>query len=122
MKKTSNYKLLALFLLICVIVLVIVYGSIKLKESFTSGNKILQYFSMNGCPHCEKFTVTWKEIEKMLNKNTEHFDETSSKYYELVDKFKIQGFPHIQALVNGNPVEYSGSREADKIIDWFNKL
>jgi len=38
---------------------------------------------------------------------------------EISEKFGVRGYPTLKFFVNGEPLEYTGGRDEDGMIDWI---
>ena len=113
-----------LIILIGIAIYMFVLDSPPLIDNFSNNNGYkLEFFSMDGCGHCEDFKPIWHNIEKNLNGYALHIGPNNPNYNNLVEKFNIGGFPHIQ-IVDKNNIkisEWSGPREVSSIVNWFKK-
>lgn len=73
---------------------------------------VLQYFRMQGCPHCERFDSVWSEIKasgpRMPGVTFEQHDAGGAE----AARYGVKSFPHIQLVASGEPHVYDGRREA----------
>ena len=129
-KKSNNdffdntFTVLLLGLLIILIgfsIYMFIIDSPTIIDTFNNNTYKLHFFSMTNCGHCEDFKPIWYEIEKNLQGYTLHTDPNNPNYNNLVEKFNINGFPHIQIVdqYNNKISEWSGPREVSAIVNWF---
>lgn len=76
------------------------------------------------CGHCKKLTPEYASAAQTLKTTTPavplgKVDATIHK--KLAERFKVQGFPTLKFLANGNEVEYNGGRTASEIVSWVTK-
>ena len=122
MKKTTI--LAALLVLAAVTLLATWTGCISPwsgTEGFSEdGGVVLQYFRMEGCPHCEKFDGVWKKLTASGAPSVEFKKyEAGSKEAE---EHGVRAFPHIQMLVgDGQPKVFDGSRTLESLEDFINQ-
>ena len=89
----------------------------------TDNDKVAQLFlfKVDWCPHCKTAKPVFDEAEKELNGRqingyTVVFKTVDCEGEpELADKFKIEGFPTIKLVKDGNVIEYDAKPDKDKI-------
>ena len=98
------------------------FYSKKRREKFENKDDTkLEFYSMNGCHHCNKFKTTWGKIKvhPELGKYAVEIGPESSDYDKLCRTHGIRGFPHIQLTKNGVKIsEYKGLRNFEDIYKW----
>ena len=118
-----------LFSVIILLILYYVYNT-YLKEGFesidlnkeTQSGKQLVLFYADWCGHCKKIKPIWEEAaseikdkdKKMLKVNC---GGGSEKEKEIMEKYKIDGYPTIILFKNGKPSQYEGARNKDAFIE-----
>lgn len=96
----------------------------KSREKFENkpdSNYKLEFYSMDGCHHCNKFKTTWGKIKvhPELGKYAIEIGPESPDYDKLCRTHSIRGFPHIQLTKNGVKIsEYKGLRNLEDIYKW----
>jgi len=118
---------LSLFLMIASLISIPILIIYLLKsitnESFDyNPHKELIFFSMPGCGHCENFQPTWDLLVKNYGniKDIELIQVISNQKPELVEKFKIQGFPTILFIKDSQKVsEYKGDRSYEDLVKYM---
>jgi hypothetical protein len=78
---------------------------------------VLQYFRMDGCPHCEKFDSVWGEI-KTEGSGAAEFEIHEAGGAEA-EKHGVRSFPHIQKVVGGQVTEFDGKRDKQSILQFL---
>ena len=75
--------------------------------------KKLVYFYMDGCPHCDSFSPIWDEFKQDAPLATHKIESKDAG--EMMEKYKISGFPTIILLdENNNKLkELDGERTID---------
>ena len=82
-------------------------------------------FKVDWCPHCKTAKPVFDEAEKELNGRqingyTVVFKTVDCEGEpELADKFKIEGFPTIKLIKDGNVIEYDAKPDKDKIKEFL---
>ena len=132
-KKSNLPKLFVLVLIL--IVLFYVYNNF-LKEGFEckpqevdahikNKDKTLVLFYADWCGHCKTIKPVWKEAAEKANTDSKRMvmiDVGGKKpeQQELINKYKIDGFPTILVFQNGKPEPYSGKRDVDAFLKELN--
>ena len=76
------------------------------------------------CAHCKSFAPQYSEVARRLrDTNTgvrlAKLDATTEK--ETAEAMNIQGFPTFKLFRNGKPIDYSGPRSSDGMVEWLVK-
>lgn len=123
MKNESLSLFLMIASLISIPILIIYLLKSITNESFDyNPHKELIFFSMPGCGHCENFKPTWDLLVKNYGniKDIELIQVISNQKPELVEKFKIQGFPTILFIKDSQKVsEYKGDRSYEDLVKYM---
>jgi thiol-disulfide isomerase/thioredoxin len=93
-----------------------VKGELTGSEGFNNGVKI-EYYTMNGCPHCQRFNPEWEKLVELAKKEgieTVKYDAREDR--DKVSAAGVDGFPTIRIVRNGKAVVYEGARKADAIL------
>jgi thiol-disulfide isomerase/thioredoxin len=115
-----------------------------LKESFTpnseqrpnSGDETntaeLMLFYVDWCPHCKTAKPDWEEVKnefqnKTINGYRVLFTEInctteSEEVEKLMNKYKVEGFPTIKLLKDGQVIEYDAKPSKDTLIQFLNTV
>ena len=72
-------------------------------------------FKAEWCGHCKGFKPIWEKIKNALNIKYEFITVDANKDKNLIDKWKIQGFPTIIKKVGDNAQEYVGNRDEQSV-------
>ena len=83
---------------------------------------LLVLFYAPWCGHCKKFHPEYEKAAKTLRKENlflSKVDATVEK--KLAEKFEIQGFPTVKLFIKGEPIEYTGGRKEQEVINWMRK-
>lgn len=86
----------------------------------------LYLFKVDWCPHCKTAKPVFDEVETELNgrlineKYTVVFKTVDCEGEpELADKFKIEGFPTIKLIKDGQVIEYDAKPDKEKIKEFL---
>ena len=107
-----------LAILTLLIIAGILYFFFRKMEAFESLPTVTYYY-LPTCGWCQKFSPTWEEFEtavqaRQIPVTTRKVD--GSEASEEVEKYSIQGFPHVQ-MVNGDKVSvFQGERTVDGLM------
>lgn len=90
----------------------------------------LMFFYVDWCPHCKTAKPVWDELKseyenKKINGYTILFTEInctneSPEIESLMNKYKIEGFPTIKLLKDGNIIEYDAKPNKATLIEFLN--
>ena len=85
-------------------------------------------FKVDWCPHCKQAKPIFDEAEtvsktKELNGYTVVFKTVDCEAEpELADKFKIEGYPTIKLVKDGQVFEYDAKPETEKIVEFLETM
>ena len=85
----------------------------------------LYLFKVDWCPHCKTAKPVFDEVEKelngrMINGYTVVFKTVDCEAEpDMADKFKIEGFPTIKLVKDGQVIEYDAKPEKEKIQEFL---
>lgn len=88
-------------------------------------NAQLYLFKVDWCPHCKKAKPVFDEVEKELNGRPINGYVVSFKTVDceaepdMADKFKVEGYPTIKLVKDGEVIEYDAKPDKDKIIEFL---
>ena len=90
----------------------------------------LMLFYVDWCPHCKTAKPVWDELKseyenKKINGYTILFTEINCtnetpEIESLINKFKIEGYPTIKLLKDGNIIEYDAKPNKSTLIEFLN--
>jgi thiol-disulfide isomerase/thioredoxin len=151
-KPYITWPVIFLFLCVGVAILIAVFFlfkkydlKVKILEKFTSNNENdtnestngsksaeLMLFSVDWCPHCKTARPEWDNLKASLeNKQingynvvfsdwncTQETDEISN----LINKYKIEGYPTIKLLKDGQIIEFDAKPTESTLKDFLNNV
>ena len=89
-------------------------------------------FTVDWCPHCKKAQPIWNDLKseyenKTINGYTILFTEInctneSPDVEKMVNKYKIEGYPTIKLLKDGNVIEYDAKPNKDTLVQFLNTV
>jgi thiol-disulfide isomerase/thioredoxin len=92
----------------------------------------LMFFYTDWCPHCKTAKPDWAEVKaeyenKTINGYHIIFTEVnctteSDEVEKLMNKYKIEGYPTIKLLKDGQIIEYDAKPSKDTIIQFLNSV
>jgi thiol-disulfide isomerase/thioredoxin len=90
----------------------------------------LMLFYVDWCPHCKTAKPVWDELKsefenKKINGYKILFTEINCtnetpEIESLINKFKIEGYPTIKLLKDGNIIEYDAKPNKSTLIEFLN--
>jgi len=81
----------------------------------------LYLFKVDWCPHCKTAKPVFDEVEKELNGRMMNGYTVVFKP-DMADKFKIEGFPTVKLVKDGQVIEYDAKPEKEKIQEFLNTV
>jgi len=132
-----------LFIIISVSVYYYYFKPKYLKESFAPNNEHmnksnenstaeLMLFYVDWCPHCKTAKPDWEEVKtefqnKTINGYHVIFTEInctteSEEVEKLMNKYKVEGFPTIKLIKDGQVIEYDAKPTKDTLIQFLNTV
>lgn len=89
-------------------------------------------FTVDWCPHCKKAQPIWNELKseyenKTINGYTILFTEVnctneSPEIEKMINKYKIEGYPTIKLLKDGNVIEYDAKPNKTTLVQFLNTV
>jgi thiol-disulfide isomerase/thioredoxin len=85
----------------------------------------LYLFKVDWCPYCKKAKPVFDEVEKEINQRPINGYVVSFKTIDceaepdMADKFKVEGYPTIKLVKDGEVIEYDAKPDKDKIIEFL---
>jgi thiol-disulfide isomerase/thioredoxin len=88
----------------------------------------LYLFKVDWCPHCKTAKPVFDEVEKELNGHQINGYTVVFKTVDcegepdMADKFKIEGFPTIKLVKDGEVIEYDAKPDKEKIQEFLSTV
>ncbi len=85
----------------------------------------LYYFYTEWCPHCKKATPIWKELQSKyenapINNTKIYFRSIDcDKNEKVADEFKVEGYPTIKLVKNGQIIEYDAKPDMNTLEEFL---
>lgn len=102
------------------------------EEGGPTSEAELMFFYTDWCPHCKTAKPDWAEVKaeyenKTINGYRIIFTEVnctteSDEVEKLMNKYKIEGYPTIKLLKDGQVIEYDAKPSKDTIIQFLNTV
>ena len=96
-------------------------ASIDAGEGGANGVAELFLFKVDWCPHCKKATPIFEELRNELNGRPINGYTVAFKVVdceqdpELADQFKVEGYPTIKLVKNGQVIEYDAKPDKETL-------
>jgi len=99
------------------------------KEILTgqpSQEVVLYFFYTTWCPHCKAAKPEWQKLKSEYENNP--FNNTTIIFREVdcdkeenvADEFKVEGYPTIKMVKDGEIIEYDAKPKYDTLIQFLN--
>jgi len=99
----------------------------------TSSNQAeLLFFYADWCPHCKTAKPIWEELKnEYQNKTINGYhiiftdincSNETAEVEKMMDKYKIEGFPTIKLLKDGQVIEYDAKPAKDTLVQFLNTV
>lgn len=91
-------------------------------------NAQLYLFKVDWCPHCKSAKPIFDDVEKEIKGKPINGYNLSFKTVDceaepdMADKFKIEGYPTIKLVKDGEVVEYDAKPDKEKILEFLNTV
>jgi len=92
----------------------------------------LLLFFVDWCPHCKTAKPVWEDLKseyqnKTINGYTVIFTEVNcttetEEVEKMIDKYKIEGYPTIKLLKDGQVIEYDAKPSKDTLVQFLNTV
>ena len=94
------------------------------KEAFATQAEILVEFYAPWCGHCKKLAPEYAKAAKRLKDRSPpihiaKIDGTVST--NLTEKYKVDGYPTLKYFLGASPIDFTGSKTEDGIVNWILK-
>jgi len=138
---TTTFFTFAIFFIFLSIAIYFYFSSFKAKfnHNLENANKTdkhsqaeLMLFSVDWCPHCKKAKPIWKELKteyenKTVNGYTIIFTDIdctneTPEIEKIITKYKIEGYPTIKLLKNGQVIEYDAKPSKATLEEFLNTV
>jgi thiol-disulfide isomerase/thioredoxin len=83
-------------------------------------NAQLYLFKVDWCPHCKSAKPIFDDVEKELKGKPINVDCEAEP--DMADKFKIEGYPTIKLVKDGEVIEYDAKPDKEKILEFLNTV
>lgn len=101
---------------------VLVLDAETFPSALQKAPKLMVEFYAPWCEHCKKLAPEYSKAAIELRKHKIRFGKVDGdSHRDLVEKYKIKGYPTLIYFVDGVPFEYNGIPTAEGIIDWVQK-
>ena len=104
----------------------------KSNQSNQANQAELILFSVDWCPYCKKAQPIWDELKteyenKTINGYTILFTEINCtnetpEVDKMINKYKIEGYPTIKLLKDGNVIEYDAKPSKSTLEQFLNTV
>ncbi|XP_072398502.1 protein disulfide-isomerase-like [Diabrotica undecimpunctata] len=103
---------------------VLVLTKSNFEEVLKNNEFVLVEFYHPRCTPCKNLAPEYAKAAKQLKKQESTIklgkvDATAEK--NLTEQFNVRGYPTLKFFRNGSPIDYSGIRLADDIVNWLVK-
>ncbi len=102
------------------------------KDSSSGKTAELLFFYTDWCPHCKTAKPVWQEMkaeykDRRINGYKVVFTDVnctneSSEVEQMMDTYKIEGYPTIKLLKDGQVIEYDAKPSKDTLTQFLNTV
>jgi len=108
-------------------------GSMNNSSNNGSGKQAeLLFFYADWCPHCKTAKPIWEELQsEYQNKTINGYhviftdincSNETAEVEKMMDKYKIEGFPTIKLLKDGQVIEYDAKPSKETLVQFLNTV
>ena len=142
---STNTIMIIGFILVCILVIIFYYYyyiSPTIKPTYKPNSEImpsgsenqaeLMFFYADWCPHCKTAKPIWEDLKaeyenKLINGYHVIFTEIncaneSAETEKLMDKYKVEGFPTIKLLKDGQVIGYDAKPSKETLEQFLNTV
>ena len=76
-------------------------------------------FKAEWCGHCNQFKPMWEALQQKYKNKYNFVTYDSNKNGKEIKEWKIESYPTIYYKNGDNATEYSGSRDIDSLVTFF---
>ena len=76
------------------------------------------------CGHCKSMAESYAGLARKINENGQDLviaELDATLHPAIASKFGVKGYPSLKFFSHGEPIDYSGEREAEAIENWIEK-
>ena len=102
------------------------------NDSSSGKTAELLFFYTDWCPHCKTAKPVWQDMkaeyqDKRINGYKVVFTDVnctndSHEIEEMMDKYKVEGYPTIKLLKDGQVIEYDAKPSKDTLTQFLNTV
>ena len=102
------------------------------NDSSNGKTSELLFFYTDWCPHCKTAKPVWEDIKaeyqtKRINGYKVIFTDVnctndSADVEQMMDKYKVEGYPTIKLLKDGQVIEYDAKPSKDTLVQFLNTV
>lgn len=102
------------------------------NDSASGKTAELLFFYTDWCPHCKTAKPVWQEMkeeyqDRRINGYKVVFTDVnctneSNEVEQMMDKYKIEGYPTIKLLKDGQVIEYDAKPSKDTLTQFLNTV
>jgi thiol-disulfide isomerase/thioredoxin len=79
-------------------------------------------FKADWCGHCKKFKPVWEQLSKQFESKFNFITYDADKDIDMLEKYKVDGFPTILFKDGKHIKPYEGSREYEELENLLTNL